>query len=74
MWKMVPLCLLWCLWRERNYRNFEDICFCFLFWCLVIMIFLFFLFLLARWLLLYTPCVLVAFNDISVTYKKKKKM
>jgi hypothetical protein len=23
MWKMVP-CLLWCLWREQNDRNFED--------------------------------------------------
>jgi hypothetical protein len=24
VWKMVPSCLLWCLWRERNDRNFED--------------------------------------------------
>jgi len=24
MWKMVPYCLLWCLWRERNDRQFED--------------------------------------------------
>jgi hypothetical protein len=24
MWKMVPCCLLWCLWRERNDRHFED--------------------------------------------------
>jgi hypothetical protein len=24
VWKMVPLCLLWCLWREINYRSFED--------------------------------------------------
>jgi hypothetical protein len=24
VWKMVPFCLLWCLWRERNDRNFED--------------------------------------------------
>jgi hypothetical protein len=23
-WKMVSLCLLWCLWRERNDINFED--------------------------------------------------
>jgi hypothetical protein len=21
---MVPSCLIWCLWRERNDRNFED--------------------------------------------------
>jgi hypothetical protein len=24
VWKMVPLCLMWCLWRERNDRSFED--------------------------------------------------
>jgi hypothetical protein len=21
---MAPLCVMWCLWRERNVRNFED--------------------------------------------------
>jgi hypothetical protein len=24
MWKMIPSCLMWCLWRERNDSNFED--------------------------------------------------
>jgi len=24
VWKMVPCCLLWCLWRERNDRQFKD--------------------------------------------------
>lgn len=24
MWKMMPLCLMWCLWMERNERCFED--------------------------------------------------
>jgi hypothetical protein len=24
MWKMVPTCLLWCLWRKINDINFED--------------------------------------------------
>jgi hypothetical protein len=24
VWKMVPLCLMWCIWRERNARCFED--------------------------------------------------
>jgi hypothetical protein len=24
VWKMVPSCLMWCLWRERNNRQFED--------------------------------------------------
>jgi hypothetical protein len=24
VWKMVPCCLLWCLWMERNDRQFED--------------------------------------------------
>jgi hypothetical protein len=24
VWKMVPQCLLWCLWLERNVRCFED--------------------------------------------------
>jgi hypothetical protein len=23
-WRMMPLCVMWCLWRERNARNFED--------------------------------------------------
>jgi hypothetical protein len=21
---MIPLCLMWCIWRERNYQSFED--------------------------------------------------
>ena len=25
VWKMAPLCLLWCLWKERNARCFEDV-------------------------------------------------
>lgn len=24
VWKMVPMCLFWCLWREMNDKNFED--------------------------------------------------
>jgi hypothetical protein len=24
IWRMVHLCVMWCLWRERNARNFED--------------------------------------------------
>lgn len=24
MWKMVSSYLMWCLWRKRNYQNFED--------------------------------------------------
>jgi hypothetical protein len=24
VWKIVPPCLLWCLWREMNDMNFED--------------------------------------------------
>jgi hypothetical protein len=24
IWKMVPLCIMWCLWSERNGRFFED--------------------------------------------------
>ena len=24
VWKIVPLCLLWCLWQEKNDRSFED--------------------------------------------------
>ncbi|KAG6694688.1 hypothetical protein I3842_09G061500 [Carya illinoinensis] len=24
IWKMIPLCIMWCLWQERNERTFED--------------------------------------------------
>jgi hypothetical protein len=24
VWKMVPHCIVWCIWRERNNRCFED--------------------------------------------------
>jgi hypothetical protein len=24
VWKMVPICILWCVWKERNLRCFED--------------------------------------------------
>jgi hypothetical protein len=24
VWKMIPLCLMWYIWRERNARCFED--------------------------------------------------
>ena len=24
IWKVVPLCLMWCIWKERNCRCFED--------------------------------------------------
>jgi hypothetical protein len=24
IWQMAPLCVMWCLWRERNARSFED--------------------------------------------------
>jgi hypothetical protein len=25
IWKMVPICIFWCVWRERNLRCFEDL-------------------------------------------------
>ena len=24
IWNLVPSCLMWCIWRERNWRMFED--------------------------------------------------
>ena len=24
IWNLVPLCILWCIWKERNRRTFED--------------------------------------------------
>jgi hypothetical protein len=48
----------------------------FIIWGLINMIFWFFLHLLGTCLLLYTSCVyeaLYAFNDILITYQKRKK-
>ena len=25
IWNLVPLCLTWCIWKERNQRTFEDL-------------------------------------------------
>ena len=25
IWNLIPLCLMWCIWRERNWRTFEDL-------------------------------------------------
>jgi hypothetical protein len=25
VWKMTPICIFWCLWREMNIRSFEDL-------------------------------------------------
>jgi hypothetical protein len=25
VWRLAPLCLMWCLWRNRNVRSFENI-------------------------------------------------
>jgi hypothetical protein len=25
VWRLAPLCLLWCIWREWNVRLFEDV-------------------------------------------------
>jgi hypothetical protein len=25
VWRLVPLCLMWCIWQERNVRDFEDV-------------------------------------------------
>ena len=25
VWNLVPACVMWSLWRERNKRNFEDV-------------------------------------------------
>jgi hypothetical protein len=25
VWKMVPICICWCVWKERNLRCFEDL-------------------------------------------------
>ena len=25
IWNLIPLCLMWCIWRKRNQRTFEDL-------------------------------------------------
>jgi hypothetical protein len=25
VWRLVPLCLMWCIWREQNVPHFEDV-------------------------------------------------
>ena len=25
IWNLAPLCLMWCIWKERNRRTFEDL-------------------------------------------------
>ena len=25
IWNLVPLCILWCIWKEWNQRTFEDL-------------------------------------------------
>ena len=25
IWNLVPLCLMWCIWKERNWQTFEDL-------------------------------------------------
>jgi len=25
IWKMVAICILWCVWKERNLKCFEDL-------------------------------------------------
>ena len=25
IWNLVSLCLMWCIWKERNRRTFEDL-------------------------------------------------
>ena len=25
IWNIVPICLMWCIWREHNWRTFEDL-------------------------------------------------
>jgi hypothetical protein len=25
VWRLVLLCLMWCIWRKRNARHFEDV-------------------------------------------------
>ena len=25
IWNLVPLCILWCIWKEWNWRTFEDL-------------------------------------------------
>ena len=25
IWNLVPLCLMWCIWKERNWQMFEDL-------------------------------------------------
>jgi hypothetical protein len=24
VWRLAPLCVMWCIWREHNVQSFED--------------------------------------------------
>lgn len=63
MWKMVPCCFLWCLWREHNDRQFED-----KERTIEELIFFFFFHSLYSWMVAFLPPFVISFNDFLVLF------
>jgi hypothetical protein len=62
VWKMVPCCLLWCLCRERNDRQFEDKK------RIIEEIISFFFYSLYSWMTAFLAPLVISYNDFLVLF------
>jgi hypothetical protein len=62
VWKMVHSCLLWCLWRERNDRQFDDK------EKTIEELITFFFFSLHSWTVAFLTLLVISFNDFLILF------